>query len=203
MATRLSDTDRIEGFSDAVFAIAITLPVLDLSVPQPGRFAAGLLEEWPSYLAYLTAFVTIAGVWVHHHSVFTRVSRAEPAIVILNLFVLLGVSLVPWPTRLIGASLRDGELADQTASLVVFAVPSAILALAWFTLSRALVRRPHLLAEVADTDYMRRNARRTLLTIIPTALATGLAFFAPLAALTVYLLIAAYFLATSARQSAH
>jgi len=199
MATRLSDTDRIEGFSDAVFAIAITLLVLDLAVPQPGRFGAGLLEEWPRYIAYLTAFFTIASVWVHHHSVFARVARAEPAIVILNLLLLLGVSLIPWPTRLIGAALQDGERTDQTAALVVFAVPSLILALGWFVLSRALLRRPHLLTDDADTVFMSRNARRTLLTIIPTLVATALAFVAPLAALATYLLIAAYFLFSSVR----
>ena len=200
--TRLSDTDRIEGFSDAVFAIAITLLVLDLAIPQPGRFATGLLEEWPSYLAYLTAFVTIAGVWVHHHAVFARVERAEPAVLMLNVVILLGVSLVPWPTRLIGAALRDGTVPDQTAGVVVFAVPSLILALAWFALSRALVHRPHLLADARDTEFMRRNARRTLLTVIPTAVATGLAFVAPLVALGVYLLISAYFLVASARAPA-
>ena len=198
---RLADTDRIEGFSDAVFAIAITLLVLDLAIPRPGDFAADLLGDWPSYLAYLTAFVTIAGVWVHHHTVFTRVVRAEPVVVILNLLVLLGVSLIPWPTRLIGAALRDGRLSDQTAAVVVFAVPSVILAVAWFVLSRALAARPDLLGASDDVAFMQRNARTTVLTLVPTAAATGLAFVAPLGSLAIYLLISTYFVARNSQST--
>ena len=198
---RLADTDRIEGFSDAVFAIAITLLVLDLAIPQPGAFAADLVSDWPSYLAYLTAFVTIAGVWVHHHTVFTRVVRAEPVVVILNVLVLLGVSLIPWPTRLIGAALRDGRIADQTAAIVVFAVPSVILAVSWFVLSRALAARPALLGASDDVAFMQRNARTTMLTLIPTAAATGLAFVAPLGSLAIYLLISTYFLLRNAQST--
>jgi uncharacterized membrane protein len=68
-------------FSDGVFAIAVTLLVLDLPVPKSGRFLVTLLEDWPSFFAYIAAFLTIAAIWVHHHTVFSRIRRVEPAII--------------------------------------------------------------------------------------------------------------------------
>src|SRR4051794_17180993 len=72
---RLSDTSRVETFSDGVFAIIITLLVLDLRVPAVGRGAllTGLLQQWPAYVAYLTSFLYVGILWQNHHAVFHRI----------------------------------------------------------------------------------------------------------------------------------
>ena len=69
--------NRLEAFSDGVFAIAITLLVIELHPPvlEPGEtLAHGLWLEWPSYVAYLVSFLTIGVIWLNHHRVFTRSS---------------------------------------------------------------------------------------------------------------------------------
>ena len=72
-------TGRIEAFSDGVFAIAITLLVLDISVPESDfdSLGSGIAHQWPAYLAYATSFVTIGGIWMAHHGIFRRLRYAN------------------------------------------------------------------------------------------------------------------------------
>ena len=105
-----SETTRIEAFSDGVFAIAITLLVLDLKVPHDapdGRtLAQRLLTQWPAYLAFLTSFATILIMWINHHRIFTLVGRSDDRLLFYNGLLLLGVTLVPFPTSLVAEYLR-------------------------------------------------------------------------------------------------
>jgi len=101
------ETGRVEAFSDGVFAIAITLLVLELKVPhQPdgggsGRLAKALLDEWPSYLGFVTSFVTILIMWVSHHRMFSYIRRADPPFLFANGLLLFVVTLVPFPTAVL------------------------------------------------------------------------------------------------------
>ena len=115
-----SDTTRLEAFSDGVFAIAITLLVLDLKVPR--ELAEGpslgrvLLAQWPSYLAFVTSFLTILIMWVNHHRMFTLIGRCDHRLLFYNGLLLMGITLVPFPTALVAEFFRhDGE---RTAALV-------------------------------------------------------------------------------------
>jgi uncharacterized membrane protein len=108
-----TETNRIEAFSDGVFAIAITLLVLDLKVPREAhseqQLGSLLLAQWPSYLAFLTSFATILIMWINHHRIFTLVGRSDDRLLIYNGLLLLGVTLVPFPTSLVAEYLRrDG-----------------------------------------------------------------------------------------------
>src|SRR6266480_1695989 len=81
------ETARIEAFSDGVFAIAITLLVLELKVPrehEPGELAPALLALWPSYLAFLTSFATIGIMWINHHRLFNLIHRSNQGLLIAN-----------------------------------------------------------------------------------------------------------------------
>src|SRR5207247_427782 len=91
---RLSESNRVEAFSDGVFSIAITLLVLELAVPAvSGRVGADLLDEWVSYVAYLAAFVTIGVLWMGHHTLFTRIRAVDAGLLWRNLVLLLTVSV--------------------------------------------------------------------------------------------------------------
>ena len=100
-----SETARIEAFSDGVFAIAITLLVLDLKVPRDlpdGRTLAGaLLAQWPAYMAFASSFMTILIMWVNHHRIFTLVGRSDSRLLFFNGLLLMGVTVVPFPTALV------------------------------------------------------------------------------------------------------
>src|ERR1044071_3471000 len=98
------ETGRIEAFSDGVFAIAITLLVLDLKVPMERHgdreLLTALAQQWPTYLAYVTSFSTILIMWINHHRVFSLIGRADDRLLFYNGLLLLGVSIVPFPTSL-------------------------------------------------------------------------------------------------------
>ena len=101
------ETGRIEAFSDGVFAIAVTLLVLELKVPQlaehagSGELWSALLSRWPSYAAYLVSFMTILIVWVNHHRLFTIIQRSDSRFLFINGLLLLVVTTIPFPTALL------------------------------------------------------------------------------------------------------
>jgi uncharacterized membrane protein len=95
-------SSRLEAFSDGVFAIAITLLVLEIPVPsvEYGELMDELLDQWPAYAAYVVSFAVIGIIWINHHAIFGYVERADRALLLLNLNLLLWVALLPWPKSL-------------------------------------------------------------------------------------------------------
>jgi uncharacterized membrane protein len=107
-------TARIESFSDGVFAIAITLLVLEIKVPSNTVVATtglyqSLLGLWPSYLAFLTSFATILVIWVHHHWIFVLVHKYDHSLFYLNGLLLLFVTFIPFPTALLSEYLLHSD----------------------------------------------------------------------------------------------
>ncbi len=102
------DTGRLEAFSDGVFAIAITLLVLEISVPESGfeDLWKGIADQWPSYLAYATSFLTVGGLWLAHHGIFRRLASADGMVMRLNILQLMLVSFLPFPTKLIAEAIH-------------------------------------------------------------------------------------------------
>jgi uncharacterized membrane protein len=98
MVVRLS---RMEAFSDGVFAIAITLLVLELSIPEgaEGHLLRAVLSLWPSYLAYIVSFATIGATWLGHNSITHYMHGANATFLSVNLALLLVVSFLPFPPR--------------------------------------------------------------------------------------------------------
>ena len=133
-------TGRMEAFSDGVFAIAITLLVLDIHVPA-ADFAdlwSGIADQWPSYLAYATSFITIGGIWLAHHAIMRRVQFASPRLMQINLLLLMAVSFLPFPTRLVAEAIRDPD-AERAAVIFYGAcllVIQILLASMWIAVSR-------------------------------------------------------------------
>jgi len=102
-------TSRMEAFSDGVFAIAITLLVLDLIVPEAAEKHVGsaLLREWPIFLAYVVSFASIGVAWLSHSTITEYVERADSILLRLNLLLLLFVSLLPFPTHMVANFIRN------------------------------------------------------------------------------------------------
>src|SRR4051812_30258113 len=90
------ETNRIEAFSDAVFAIAITLLVLEIKVDpaQYEHLGRALIDEWPAYLAYVTSFLTIGSLWIAHHRLFNHLRYVDPVLLRLNLLLLMAVAFL-------------------------------------------------------------------------------------------------------------
>jgi len=107
------ETGRIEAFSDGVFAIAITLLVLDINVPHIHSIPANaslvsmLIGQWPVYVAYLISFLTILIIWTNHHRLFNYIKRTDDLFLFINGMVLLFVTFVPFPTALLSEYIRS------------------------------------------------------------------------------------------------
>lgn len=110
-------TARIEAFSDGVFSIAITLLVLNLHVPVSRNLTGTLLNMWPSYVAYVVTFLIIGVVWMNHHLMFHYIRRADRVLLVLNLFLLLSVSVLPWPANILAEAMRTGEGKNTAAAV--------------------------------------------------------------------------------------
>lgn len=118
----LSETTRIEAFSDGVFAIAITLLILEIHVPPEltdgARLWEVLLQQGTSYIAYLAAFSTIGIMWINHHRMFNLIRRADNWLLVFNLLLLLGISFLPFPTILLADYLGTP---DATTAMAFYA----------------------------------------------------------------------------------
>ena len=184
---RLSESSRVEAFSDGVFSIAITLLILELVVPAiRGEFQADLVNEWESYLAYLAAFGTIGVLWMGHHTVFTLVAAVDAGLLWRNLLLLLTVSVVPFPTAVIASSWRVGTGADQAAAVVAYALVGVASGIAWLLLFSYLGRHRNLLDADADPRFFRLSEPAVTLVGYAAAALIGW-FLSPAVALGIFL----------------
>ncbi|WP_370629211.1 TMEM175 family protein [Paenarthrobacter nitroguajacolicus] len=126
-----SDTRRAEAFSDAVIAIVITLLVLELTPPEtePGELLAGLLGQWPTYLAYAASYIYLAVIWLNHKSAFSRIRQMDIGLKWANLGILATLALLPWPTAVIIDTAKTGNVADERVAVALYAIVGALLCL--------------------------------------------------------------------------
>jgi uncharacterized membrane protein len=197
-ARHQSDTARLEAFSDGVFAIAITLLVLEIQVPSPAATEQGrtllpaLRWLWPSYLGYVLSFVTIGIMWANHHSMFRYIRRSDRYFALINVVFLMCISFLPFPTAVLAQYLpqptgRTVAVAGYSATLVVIAL--AYNAVWWYA-----VAGDRLLGADADRDAVRTISRRYLAGPLSYGVSFGLAFVNVWASLGVHALLAAFYL---------
>jgi len=188
-AESLADS-RIAAFSDGVFAVAITLLVLDLQVPKGPleRLPVFLAGEASSYVLFVLSFAIIGIKWLNHHRLFARIRRADTTLIVLNLVLLLGISVVPFTTALLGRYLTTP---DAPLASVVYGVVWTLNGIA-YTLVLGYAQRSGL-APAASTLAERRVF--LLYAIGPLGYAVGAAISyvsIPLAIAIYCLVVAAY-----------
>ncbi len=172
--------NRLEAFSDGVFAIAITLLVLDLEVPEPGSGHLGheLAANWPNYAAYVVSFMTIGIIWINHHAIFGRLRAVDHSILVWNLAVLLTIGILPFTTSLMAEYLRESS--GEGLAAAIYGASFFFMGFIFVLANRHILynRRALLKQPIGDAE-----ARRTLhfaaLGQIPYLVATALAFVSP------------------------
>lgn len=195
----LTEATRVEAFSDGVMAIAITLLVLDLQPPRArsGGLASGLLDQWPSYVAFVASFVYVGVVWVSHHALFARIRTVDRGLLWRNLLLLLPVSALPFPTATIADALRHGDGADQRAAIALYGIIAMSLACAWLSIYNHLAARPVLAQPWVAEGFFARERRRALVGIAAPCLAVAVGLVVPVAGLAVLVAMAVFYAATS------
>src|SRR5207253_4462242 len=118
---------RLEAFSDGVFAIAATLLVLAFTITASRNLGHDLLNLWPTYLAYATSFLTIGIIWMNHHFCVETMARVDRTLMFLNLLLLMTVSFLPFPTRLVAESIQ--QHAGERPAVVAYAGTFVLMAI--------------------------------------------------------------------------
>jgi uncharacterized membrane protein len=188
------NTGRIEAFSDGVFAIAITLLILELKVPPVERFgdaglAMALVRLWPSYLAFFMSFAVILVMWVNHHRIFTIVRQVDDAFMYWNGLLLLFVTVVPFPTSLLAGYLLAPEAKTAAA---VYAGVGFMIAVAFTALWQHATRRAGLLVSGCEEEVAQLSRQYRYGPLAYLA-AFGLAFVSAWASVGVCLALAVFF----------
>ncbi|WP_433201203.1 TMEM175 family protein [Nocardia sp. CA-107356] len=198
-SAQLSGTARVEAFSDGVMAIAITLLILEIRVPEhePGHLPEALGHIWPFYVAYLASFLTIGIIWMNHHAFFGRLRHLDHVIRWWNLMLLLGVSVLPFPTGLLAEYVVHGEQRDAAAAAAAYGIAGVMMTVPWAPLWWRLVHRPELFEPGYDAAFARRETTRAYPGILIYAVCIAVGLFWPVAALILYLLVAVFYAITS------
>ncbi|WP_306323944.1 MULTISPECIES: TMEM175 family protein [unclassified Streptomyces] len=190
-----SDSGRLEAFSDGVFAIAITLLILEVKVPHVEHgesLWSALGHQWPSYAAYVVSFLVIGIIWVNHHQVFSHVVRVDRTLLFLNLLVLMIVAALPWPTALLAEYLREGDDAAHTAA-AVYSLTMVAMSLAFQALWWHLTRSGRLLHPRVDPVGARATRARFALGSLGYPATVALAFVSAPGTLAAHGVLAVYY----------
>ena len=197
---RLIPTGRLEAFSDGVFAIAITLLVLELHVPTGHeQLVPGLEHEWARYLGYFISFAFIGGVWIAHSNMTRFLKAADPDLMRLNLVLLLFVSFLPFATaivatHLLGSNLSFHELTVSTSTervaVVLFGVNLTLAALMLYYMLRHAGRTSAVAADDVAEEELQAFAVQRRSAVLLQASATVVGVFLPPLASAFYLVLA-------------
>ena len=171
---REGETERLEAFSDAIYAIAITLLVLDLYDPtaRGSLLLPGLVDEWPTFFAFATSFMTVLVSWMNHHNMFNYIKRINRELMLLNGLLLLFVVLTPFTTSLVSAHLLHP---DATVAAAIYCGSWLILSIIhnflWYNASHH-----QLISKHVPQSQIKRVAREYSIAPIGNAAAFFLAF---------------------------
>ena len=201
-----SSTARLEAFSDGVFAVAITLLVLDIKVPtfgeagaapQPGvinsvgQLADYLSNHWPSYASYVLSFIVIGNTWLAHHLLFNYIERMDRILISLNLLLLLVVATVPFTTSLLANSWQSG-IGEQLAA-VIYSGTLFVQGIVYNWLWRYAAHGYRLLDHSADPRNVALITRRSLLWPLFYLISIGISFISVELSLAIYIVLPLFF----------
>ena len=193
----LFDTDRLETFSDGVFAIASTLLVLQFKIPpaapstaEAGGLATFLISRWPSFLGYALSFGVVGITWINHHTMFQYIRRANRTFLLINLGFLLWVSFLPFPTALLAEHIRVPV--DRETAMVLYSATLFVISLGFYLLWRYGLK--HDLGPEAGAAGIRALSRRALAGPCLYAVALGLAYISVPACLILNVALLGFFI---------
>lgn len=187
-------TSRLETFSDGVFAIAATLLILSVHANGP-HLGHALTKAWPSYAAYAVSFVTIGIMWANHHGVFSQIDKVDRTFLLINVFFLMAVAFVPFPTVLVAEHLHDSDLGPAALTYgFTLTVTATLYNLLWLYASA----RRRLLRADADPRVVSGITRSYLPGPVIYLAATLIALWKPIVSVVLFAAIASLYALESA-----
>ena len=188
----MTETGRLETFSDGVFAIAITLLVLGIGLPEPDEpLVAALVDQWPAFLAYVVSFLTIGIMWINHHQLFTLIGRSNTTFALIHVVFLMFIAFLPYSTDVMAERLGSGV--DEVAAMVLYGGTTVAIAVMYNVIwLYASGNGGRLLRSGIDEEIRRAGARGYQYGPIGYLLITLLAFVNPLISLIGFAAYAIY-----------
>lgn len=190
------DSRRAESFSDGVFAVAITLLVIDLLSIGRGPLTYTVLgRAWPQYVAYVVSFLTIGIMWLNHHTMVAHIRRVDRPTLVLNLLLLMGIVALPFPTALVAEHLGPHSEPGAKVAVTVYGILMIGISIAFGSMwlyilahQEALGGRPRAeIPRISPLRFTGGNAAYIIGTLIAVA-------GQPVAAMAVFGAIAVYYL---------
>lgn len=191
-------TVRIEAFSDGVVAIAITLLVLEIKIPSHVEVSRhGLLHAlallWPSYLAFVTSFISILLIWVKHHWMVSLIKRTDHPFLYWNGLLLICITFLPFPTGLLAEYLlhEEGRVAASLYAATVLAISLAFKGLWWHATKKGLLLA--ISPSLASTTEVQRITEQDRYGPLFYLVALGVSFFSEFLGIAICLLVPLFF----------
>ena len=187
------ETERLEAFSDGVFAFAITLLVLNLYDPTTRGSSSlfrGLLDEWPAFFAFFASFVLILVMWINHHNMFNYIKRLSREFMLLNGILLMFIVLIPFTTLLASQHLTKS---DANVAAAVYCLAYLALAIVWNITWHNASHHHNLIDENIPQSQIQRITREDLVAPITGGVSVVLAFIIPIASIALILAMAIFY----------
>jgi uncharacterized membrane protein len=187
------ETNRLEAFSDGVFAIAITLLVLEIKVPPPNTaLGAELLQLWPSYLAYVVSFLVIGAIWINHHAMFHHIVRVDGTLLLLNVLHLMLIAFLPFPTAVLAEAFHRGT--DEPIAAAFYGGILTVIGIFVNAMWRYAARGYRLISTHLTATKIRKINRQFIVGPSVYAIATVVALVLPWLAVLLFILLNLFYL---------
>src|SRR5215469_11464851 len=194
------DSRRAESFSDCVFAVAITvlvfnlLPIADETRGANSLTASALGGHWPAYMAYVVSFLTIGIMWLNHHTMLSQVTKVDRTILVLNLFLLMGIVAIPFPTALVADHLTGSQPASAKVAAVTYGLVMIAIGFGYGSMWVYLAAHQESLGARRRVGTPRLSTFRFTIGNAGYIGGTLIALISPVAALIIFGLLAIYYL---------
>lgn len=165
MSSSPSETFRLEAFADAVFAIAITLLVIEIRLPpheevlRIGGVGPTLLHLWPSYVGYLISFIVIGIMWANHHNMMKLIDRVDHGFITLTLLLLLCIAFLPFPTAVMAEHLADPDPHERAVAVAFYCGCFTLTGIFYFLVWWHAARGRRLIASHVPDEAVRAITR--------------------------------------------
>ena len=188
------DKTRVEAFSDGVLAIAITLLIIEVRIPEAGEAGLwhALVDAWPQFAAYFVSFFVIGIIWVNHHGLMSLVRQVDRTLLFFNLLLLLFVVLIPFSTALLAEYIESGDNTHVAAA--VYIATMLCVAFGFQGLFQWIARRAELEHHAMSREQLHAANLRFGAGVAAYSAMIGLSFVSAIATLVAHFLMAVYYM---------
>jgi len=191
-------TTRLEAFSDGVFAIAITLLILEVKIPrhedliQHGGLYSYLIQLWPSYLSYILSFIVIGIYWSNHHWLFGFIKRTDHVLNMLHIIFLMAIAFFPFASAILGDFIASDEY--RNAAVTAFCIGNFLPVPPILAVYLYAVNNHRLVDARLSSGFIRTQAYKLLMGVVFTGVSIAVSFYYPMISMGMVVFIFLLFL---------